>query len=380
MHITVIHPWLRLSNIKISTSNRLIVMFFTEAWQVAVASRLLVRFLLLLSLYLPSLRHNQASVTSSQLGGTVPTKSSFRHYRWFVLLLVALACLVPMQFSTPVTAQGPQLRLGELRVDWYCLQRGNSAWIVNNNTNWACTAPNGSITIVLGPTDLNSVCQGFYKNTAAYAVRDRTSSAPALDWSCYVLNPATSTPVLEPRRLGEFQVEWYCNERGLGVRVINNDADWACTQPNNGQVSFVLQQENFNEICRRTYGNSNAYARRDQSKPQPAYNWSCYVDVPVTATRTPFPSPVPTNPPRLTRLGEFQVEWYCNERGWGVKLINNDADWACTDPKTNATVQVLSKADFDTICKRTYNDQTAVAIRDLQKPQAAYTWSCYSQR
>ncbi|MBE2193845.1 MAG: hypothetical protein IAE83_06685, partial [Anaerolinea sp.] len=41
------------------------------------------------------------------------------------------------------------------------------------------------------------------------------------------------------RRLGEFQVEWYCNSRGYGVRIINNASDWACTLPN-GQIAFIL--------------------------------------------------------------------------------------------------------------------------------------------
>ena len=312
----------------------------------------------------------------------MPAKSLIHCHRWLTLSLIAIVCLAGFGQTLPVAAQGQQIRLGELRVDWYCLQRGYSAWIVNDGTNWACTASNGAIVTVLSQPELNSTCQGFYRNPSAYAVRDRASTAPALDWSCYVLNPATQTPipqVLQPSRLGEFQVEWYCNERGLGVRVINNGADWACTQPNN-QISFTLTQDDFNEICRRTYGNPRAYAMRDQNKPQPAYNWSCYVDVVVTATRTPFPTAIPTLAPRLTRLGEFQVEWYCNERGYGVQLTNNDNDWACTQSTSKQIVFVLSKTDFDQICKRTYNDQTAVAIKDQNKPQGAYNWSCYSSR
>lgn len=314
----------------------------------------------------------------------MPVKSNPHHARWFIISLITILSVTTFGYNLPTAAQSQQTRLGDLRVDWFCLQRGYSAWIVNNGQSWGCTAPSGSLVFVLTQLDFNAACQGFFKNPSAYAVRDRTSAVPALDWSCYVLSPPTPTPfpspVTEPSRLGEFQVEWYCNERGLGVRVINNQADWACINSSTNQVSFVLGQNEFNDICRRTYGNPRAYALRDQNKPQPAYNWSCYVDVVVTATRTPFPTPMPTAIPQLTRLGEFQVEWYCNERGWGVKLINNDSDWACTDPKTNATVQVLSKADFDTICKRTYNDPAAVAIKDQRKPQAAYNWSCYTSR
>ncbi|MBX3064771.1 MAG: serine/threonine protein kinase [Anaerolineae bacterium] len=76
-------------------------------------------------------------------------------------------------------------------------------------------------------------------------------------------------------RLGEFAVEWYCNERGLGVSVINNDSDWACNN-NDGTINFVLQAADFDRICQRTYNDQGAFAILDQQKPTRAYNWSCY--------------------------------------------------------------------------------------------------------
>jgi len=298
-----------------------------------------------------------------------------------VLLVVAVICFNLALSPLPARAQAQQIRLGDMRVDWYCLQRGYSAWITNNGNDWACTASSGAITILLNQSDYNSICQNFYSNAAAYAVRDRSSSAPALDWSCYAAIPPTATPTLMPTlqatRLGEFQVEWYCNQSGLGVRLINNNADWACTSPNSGVTVFTLNQNDFNQICRQTYHNDAAYAVRDQNRPQAAYNWSCYVNAPLS---TSLPVPTATPALQLTRLGEFQVEWYCTERHLGVRIVNNDADWACIDPATNQVSFVLAQQDFDQICKRTYNDQAAFAVHDQSKSLAAYNWSCYTYR
>jgi hypothetical protein len=315
-------------------------------------------------------------------------KLSTRYVRLFTCLLIALVLLSIARHSSPAAAQGQQVRLGELRTDWYCLQSGYSAWITNNGGDWACTTTSGTIVMTLTQSELNAACQGFYRNSAAFAIRDRNSTHQALDWSCYVIIPPTPTPrptftPIPPTRqvrLGEFQVEWYCNDRQLDVRIINNDTDWACILPTSERIVFVLGQGDFNAICQRTYNNPNAYALRDQNKPQPAYNWSCYVDMAVPPTLTPAPTQTPIVIVRLTRLGEFQVEWYCTERGFGVRVVNNETDWACTQPNTNQISFILSQADFDTICQRTYNDSRAFALRDQYKTQPAYNWSCYSYR
>jgi hypothetical protein len=114
-----------------------------------------------------------------------------------------------------------------------------------------------------------------------------------------------------------------------------------------------------------------------------------------TVTATPVPTRVSTATPAPTRvlqpptdrntvpadslrLGEFAVESYCNSRGDGVVIVNHQADWACTNPSNGMPVMTLGPKDFDAICQGRYNDQTAFAIRDQQKPQKAYDWSCYA--
>src|SRR5262249_54733371 len=49
--------------------------------------------------------------------------------------------------------------------------------------------------------------------------------------STQVLVPPADRNVVPPnsRRLGEFTVEWYCNQRNMGVVITNNQTDWACT-------------------------------------------------------------------------------------------------------------------------------------------------------
>lgn len=83
-------------------------------------------------------------------------------------------------------------------------------------------------------------------------------------------------------------------------------------------------------------------------------------------------------PPGSTRLGEFRVEWYCEESGYDVKLINDRTDWACSNESDESIALVLSQSDFNAICQITYNDTAAFAVRDMQKVTVAYNWSCYT--
>lgn len=83
-------------------------------------------------------------------------------------------------------------------------------------------------------------------------------------------------------------------------------------------------------------------------------------------------------PPGSTRLGDFAVEWYCEESGYGVTLINNRSDWACTNRSNESIAFVLSQSDFNAICQITYNDPAAFAVRDQRKVTVAYNWSCYT--
>jgi len=367
-------------------------------------------------------------------------------------------------------SQGIPQRLGEFQVEWYCNARGLGVTILNNQADWACTHPNGQTAFLLTQVDFDAICQATYRDPRAYALRDQGKPQPAYNWSCYVnIIPPTPTPTPIPTRLGTFQVEWYCNERGNGVMLTNNNRDWACTNPQNGQITFVLGQNDFNAICQRTYSNPQAFALKDQQQATEAYNWSCYMPAPppvpgivrvgearpdvfctpqgywtgfvngqewaclfpgttntavyirqneftalcrtqfndprafatreafdrvlggyrwgcyvnnagLFPTATPFLLPSPTPIPRLTRLGEFQVEWYCNNQGYGVRLANGDRDWVCTNNQTGQVAFTLSQLDFSRICQVTYKDPYALAIQDQQKSTAAYNWSCYTYR
>ncbi len=83
-------------------------------------------------------------------------------------------------------------------------------------------------------------------------------------------------------------------------------------------------------------------------------------------------------PPGSTRLGEFRVEWYCEESGYGVKIINNNTDWACVNRSDDSIAFLLSQSDFNNICQITYNDPAAFAVRDQRKAQVVYNWFCYT--
>jgi hypothetical protein len=96
-------------------------------------------------------------------------------------------------------------------------------------------------------------------------------------------------------------------------------------------------------------------------------------------------TPPPANqrkvaPPGSTLLGDFQVEWYCNDRGYNVTLVNGQRDWACLNKSDNSVAFVLRASDFDAICRSWYNDTSAFAIQDMTKDIAAYNWRCYTFR
>ncbi|CAG0954043.1 hypothetical protein ARNL5_00347 [Anaerolineae bacterium] len=391
-----------------------------------------------------------------------------------MLLVGAVTVIVlgaALLLAEQAQAQGFQRRLGEFQVEWYCNSRGYGVRIINNASDWACTLPNGQIAFILTNLDFDVICQATYRNAGAFAVRDQNKPEPAYNWSCYELTaPPTPSPTpIPPLRLGDFQVEWYCNERGFGVVLTNFDRDWACTNPQTGQIMQVLNQGDFTAICQRTYRNLQAFALKDGTKPTDAYNWSCFAPPPPipqtirlgearpdvyctqlgywtgwvqgrqwaclnpgsttvviylnqnefntfcrsiyrdtsayakaegfdaqfggtrwgcykdtlsapTPTPTLFVRPSATPIPRLTRLGEFQVEWYCNQQGYGVQVVNSNRDWACLFNGTNTIAKILGKNDFDRICQVTYRDPNAIAIKDGNNPTDAYNWSCYAFR
>jgi Tol biopolymer transport system component len=71
--------------------------------------------------------------------------------------------------------------------------------------------------------------------------------------------------------------------------------------------------------------------------------------------------------------GEFQVEYYCNRQGYGITNDNNN--WYCTSG--GRRVQTLGQSDFNRICRETYNNSSAYAVRDGRNRIAAYNWRCY---
>ncbi len=95
-----------------------------------------------------------------------------------------------------------------------------------------------------------------------------------------------------------------------------------------------------------------------------------------TLVALPPPADRTVAPPGSYRLGEFTVEWYCNARGYGVVLVNGNADWACTNADQSVAF-ILQPADFDSICQARYTNPGAFAIRDQNKDVQAYNWSCY---
>lgn len=72
--------------------------------------------------------------------------------------------------------------------------------------------------------------------------------------------------------------------------------------------------------------------------------------------------------------GEFQVEWFCNSQGYGVR--NDPDNWYCTSGGRDAVT--LSIEDFDTLCQLTYNNSQAFAIQSTSNRNPAYRWRCFS--
>lgn len=120
-------------------------------------------------------------------------------------------------------------------------------------------------------------------------------------FGAYSLFLSLETPTAVPSgsvRLGEFRVEWYCEQKGYSPSLFNNNADWACLSRGDGSVVFVLGQADYNTICQATYGDAKAFAVRDQKRETPAYNWSCYT-VPQTAPVTALGNPIGSMTPKF---------------------------------------------------------------------------------
>ncbi|MGB7342091.1 MAG: hypothetical protein WBC91_24560, partial [Phototrophicaceae bacterium] len=80
--------------------------------------------------------------------------------------------------------------------------------------------------------------------------------------------------------------------------------------------------------------------------------------------------------------GNFEVESYCQQILPGSDVSQNDVNWFCT---TDGGVRVqLTELDFTEICRQTYNEPSAFAVRDLdlttpddsQNNIPAFNWRC----
>jgi len=73
--------------------------------------------------------------------------------------------------------------------------------------------------------------------------------------------------------------------------------------------------------------------------------------------------------------GEFEVEGYCSLRNSNYGVANDFSNWYCTQNGQN--VLTLSGVEFNDICRRTYDDDDAVARQDGTGTIPAYRWRCY---
>lgn len=178
---------------------------------------------------------------------------------------------------------------------------------------------------------------------------------------------------------GQFEVEGYCSILNSQYGVSEDGTDWYCTF--NGQRALTLRQEQFNDICQRTYNNSNAIAVQVNNGQPRAYQWRCY----QLAVQ---PTPTSSAPPQLLQNGrglttgavvnngEFQVEGYCSaiNPNYGIDVDNNF--WYCTE--NGNRILTLGVAEFDDICIRTYSNPAAYAEQINTNDRPAYRWRCFA--
>jgi len=72
--------------------------------------------------------------------------------------------------------------------------------------------------------------------------------------------------------------------------------------------------------------------------------------------------------------GNFQVEGYCENQGYQAAL--DTAQWYCRNGN-GSTAFMLLQVDYDSICQQTYNNSTAVGVRNGEGRRTAYRWRCY---
>lgn len=186
---------------------------------------------------------------------------------------------------------GRTVNNGEFEVEAYCSLLNSAYGVREDGQHWYCTE-GGVVVRTLRTEDFSEICRRTYDNPNAVAVHD--GSTPfAYGWRCYEYRftptPApTVTPQPTPSLLqngrglstgrtvnnGEFEVEGYCNMLNSTFGVREDGTNWYCTQQSS--VVLTLQNQHFDDICRRTYGTAYAFAARIDNSDPPAYRWRCY--------------------------------------------------------------------------------------------------------
>jgi Bacterial SH3 domain len=77
------------------------------------------------------------------------------------------------------------------------------------------------------------------------------------------------------------------------------------------------------------------------------------------------------------KLGGVNVQAYCNAQGHNAALTNSNKDWACVKKSDGSLVFVLGQSDYDTLCRATYGQTGAFALKQGNDPNPAYNWGCY---
>lgn len=179
---------------------------------------------------------------------------------------------------------------------------------------------------------------------------------------------------------GEFQVEGYCNILNPSYGVAEDGTDWFCTF--NGQRALTLRQQQFNDICQRTYNNNmSAIAIKVNNGQSPAYQWRCYELVILPTATSSAPPQLLMNGQGMStgaimNNGQVEVEGYCSaiNVSYGVEVDENF--WYCTE--NGNRILTLGVAEFDDLCIRTYSNPAAYSEQIQNNDRPAYRWRCFA--
>ncbi|MCA9894343.1 MAG: serine/threonine protein kinase [Anaerolineae bacterium] len=77
---------------------------------------------------------------------------------------------------------------------------------------------------------------------------------------------------------------------------------------------------------------------------------------------------------QLVTTGNFEVEGYCKLLNIDYDVTEDRTNWYCTD--NGAIIRTLTITDFIDICRRTYNNEDAIAVQIDGTEPIAYRWRC----